>query len=133
MEEGNKYSYYLHDLGAELRQMADDALRRARGANKYDREQRQGELFTFVEVLSLMQQQADTFDIPHSELGLEGLDPDNDLLVGSERPTPKKRRDRGHYTWDVRVGRLRLLFILLAHREPRDVESVEDQRTRPSS
>ena len=33
-----------------------------------------------MEVVSLMQQQADAFGLPHSDLGLEGIDPENDLL-----------------------------------------------------
>jgi len=31
-------------------------------------------------VLSLMQQQADAFDLPLTDLSLDGLDPDRDLL-----------------------------------------------------
>jgi len=120
-EGGNKYSYYLQDLGTELRQMADEALREARSASTGEREFHEGLLSTYSTVLSLMQQQADTFEIPYSDLNLDGLDPDNDLLVASERPTPKKTR-RGY--WNVRLGRLHLL--LFAYREPREHESPDE-------
>lgn len=122
MEEGNKYSYYLQDLGAELREIAEEALRDARLASKYERQQLQAELMAYSRVLSVMQQQADAFDIPYGELSLEGLDPDNDLLVESDRPTPEKRRHRGYYTWSLRLGRRRFLFTLLAYRMNREFE-----------
>ena len=34
----------------------------------------------YYEVLSLMQQQAEAFDLPLNDLGLSGLDPDRELI-----------------------------------------------------
>jgi hypothetical protein len=101
--------------------MADEALREARSASKGERTFHEGQLLTYMSVLSLMQQQADGFEIPYSELSLDGLDPDNDLSVASDRPTPKKTR-RGY--WNVRLGRLHL--TLFAYREPRESESPDE-------
>ena len=120
MEEGNKFSYYLEDLGTELRLTADEALREARSASRGERQWYEGQLFMISTVLSLMQQQADSFQIPYGDLNLDGLDPENDLSVASERPTPKKS-SRGY--WHVRLGRLHL--SLFAYREPRNFDARE--------
>jgi hypothetical protein len=121
MEEGNKYSYYLEDLGTELRLTADEALREARSASQGERQWHEGNLFMISRVLYLMQQQADSFQIPYSDLNLDGLDPFNDLSVASERPTPTKK-PQGHR--HVRLGRLHL--SLFAYREPRNFDARED-------
>ncbi|WP_214467820.1 hypothetical protein [Microbacterium flavescens] len=39
-----------------------------------------GRLFAYVEVISLMQQQAVAFGIDLTELGLDDIDPERDLL-----------------------------------------------------
>jgi hypothetical protein len=120
MQEEGKFSYYLEDLGTELRLAADEALRDARSASQGERQWYEGQLFMIARVLSLMQQQADSFEIAYSDLNLEGLDPQNDLSVASERPTPKKRS--GGY-WHVRLGRRH--FSLFAYREPRNSDARE--------
>jgi hypothetical protein len=65
-----------------------------------------------------MQQQADSFEIPYSDLRLEGLDPESDLSVTSERATPKKT---SRWPMNLRIGRFHLL--LFAYREPRDFDA----------
>ena len=72
------HSNYLRDLGDLLRQAGSDAKRNAQAAAADDFER--GRLMAYYEVLSLMQQQAVAFDIPLSDLLLDGLDPNRDLL-----------------------------------------------------
>ena len=49
---------------------------------------------TYISVLSLMQQQAVAFGLPLSDLSLEDLDPERDLLAPQTRtpPTPASIR-----------------------------------------
>jgi hypothetical protein len=76
-----KYKYYLEDLGFLLREQAMEAKKRRDTAqDKEDRLFHSGGLLAYYAVISLMQQQADVFDIPLEELRLDGLDPDRDLL-----------------------------------------------------
>ena len=54
-----------------------------RGRNLYrsgPREYRRGRRMAYVEVVSLMQQQAVAFEIPLTELSLDGIDPERDLM-----------------------------------------------------
>lgn len=71
------YENYLYDLGLLIKGMAIES--------KLVENQRQtdfsaGYMAGFHRVVSLMQQQAEAFDIPLEELGLDGIDPDADLV-----------------------------------------------------
>jgi hypothetical protein len=68
---------YLVDLGRLLRDQAIEARDSAAGATATDFDR--GQLFAFYRVLSLMQQQADAFDLPVTDFSLDGLD--RDLLL----------------------------------------------------
>lgn len=81
MTEPDKYSLYLHDLGLLIKEMAHEAkgkLQSAKPGAKKSYEE--GHLIAFYAVISLMQQQAETFDIPLKELQLDDINPDRDLI-----------------------------------------------------
>ena len=77
-EDMEVYKNYLHDLGILIKEMALEA--------KVDTTQKQTEEFAigymsgFCRVISLMQQQAEAFDIPLEEIGLDGIDSYIDLV-----------------------------------------------------
>ena len=52
----------------------------------------QGRRMAYYEVISLMQDQARTFDLPLADLAWEGLDPERDIL--SNEPVTTEPRDR---------------------------------------
>jgi hypothetical protein len=72
---------YLRDLGFLLRERALKAKRDsdcARG--REEKAYAIGRLMAFHEVISLMQQQALSFGLEASDIHLENLDPERDLL-----------------------------------------------------
>ena len=77
-EDMEVYKNYLHDLGVLIKEMAFEA--------KVDATQKQTEEFAigymsaFCRVVSLMQQQAEAFDIPLEKIGLDEIDPYTDLV-----------------------------------------------------
>jgi hypothetical protein len=75
------HANYLLDLGYYIREAAEEAKRQATSAPEgADREFQQGRRMAYYEVVSLMQQQALGFDLPLTDLSLEGIDADRDLL-----------------------------------------------------
>lgn len=87
-ELGTDYdANYLFDLGLAVREAGERAKRDADRATwdversgDADRSFHEGRKMAYVYVLSLMQQQAGAFGIPLEDLGLDGLDPERDLL-----------------------------------------------------
>ena len=85
---GREHSYYLRDLGYWLRERAQAATSEARSrrakrpGNKRTFEDTfaDGRAAAYYEVLSHMHNQAGIFEIPLSDLALEGLDPERDLI-----------------------------------------------------
>ena len=77
-----KYKHYLYDLGEILKTRAMEAKEEAGVAHEGSPDQtfECGRLMAFNEVISIMQQQAEGFDIPLDELQLQDLDPDRDLI-----------------------------------------------------
>jgi hypothetical protein len=77
----SKYANYLFDLGFEIKAYALEANRERDAAppGSPEREFHSGQLMAFHRVVSLMQQQAEGFEIPLSEIRLDGIDPDRDL------------------------------------------------------
>lgn len=71
------YQNYLKDLGFLIRELALEAKQQA---VKKDTDFSTGYMAGFHRVVSLMQQLAETFDIPFDEIGLEGIDADEDLV-----------------------------------------------------
>jgi hypothetical protein len=72
------HANYLHDLGNILREQAQAATKKAR--EHRDDRFAQGEAHALYSVVSLMQQQAESFQIPLSDLALDGLDAERDLI-----------------------------------------------------
>ena len=76
----SKYQHYLFDLGLIVKERALQArgeAEKARGTDDHDFED--GRVLAFNEVISIMQQQAEGFEIPLSELRLDDIVPDRDL------------------------------------------------------
>ena len=65
-----RYKNYLHDLGLEILDLANQARNRlATERTDYC----EGRLFSYYEILDLMKQEALTFEIPLGDIGLEGV------------------------------------------------------------
>lgn len=73
-------SLYLQDLGRLLRDVALRTKKEADSASGADREFALGRLMAMHEVISLMQQQADAFGLAIADVGLDGINPERDLL-----------------------------------------------------
>lgn len=77
-----KYKYYLWDLGWLIRERAletkESLLLEAKGSPDYLFQA--GRLLAFNEVISIMQQQAEGFQIGLEELNLSDINPDEDLV-----------------------------------------------------
>lgn len=71
------YRNYLRDLGVLIKELAIEAKDQAL-EKKTDFST--GYMAGFHRVVSLMQQQAEAFNIPIEEVGLNGLDADQDLV-----------------------------------------------------
>ena len=77
----NTSSNYVLDLGTLLRQQALEAKSTADASRDGAESDFQlGRLTAYYEVLSLILQQARAFQLAPREVGLEGFDPDLDLL-----------------------------------------------------
>jgi len=72
------YTAYIRDLVYLLREAGAEAQRER--MKTPDSEFAQGRALAYIEVLSRMQNQADSFMIPRASLGLDGFDPLNDPL-----------------------------------------------------
>ena len=68
---------YLRDLGTLIKEYALEAKTRKM---ENDSDFAAGYMAGFHRVVSLMQQQADAFDIPRNALGLDEIDADRDLV-----------------------------------------------------
>lgn len=77
-----KYKYYLRDLGNLIKENARKAKQTAseQEADTEDYQFQTGRLMAYYEVVSLMQQQAQGFEIPLEELDLKDVNPDRDLI-----------------------------------------------------
>ncbi|UOQ90631.1 hypothetical protein MUN74_06895 [Agromyces endophyticus] len=73
-------SLYLQDLGDLVKQAGLEAKRVARTAEETDRQFALGRLSAFYEIISLMQQQAEAFNLELVAVGLEDIDPDRELI-----------------------------------------------------
>jgi hypothetical protein len=79
--QDERYRWYLYDLGFLVKEYARKA--------KAERDQHRGgseegywigHVIAYSQVISLMQQQAEGFDIPLRDLRLEDIEPDRDLI-----------------------------------------------------
>ena len=76
------YAMFLYDLGPILKERAfqHKANRDAAAPASEERLFNDGLVLGFNEVISILQQQADSFQIRRQDLRLEDIDPDRDLL-----------------------------------------------------
>ena len=73
--------HYLKDLGTIVSENATKAKRDKDAAIGTDESDiRLGYLMAYHEIVNIMQQQADAFDIAYDVIGLESIRPDSDLL-----------------------------------------------------
>ena len=73
----NKYNYYLKDLGIITKEYARDAIKEHIEAKGTDSEDyKTGYMMAFHRFITLMQQQAESFEISLEELGLEDIKED---------------------------------------------------------
>jgi hypothetical protein len=71
------YKLYLRDLGYLIRELAVESKA---GAAEKQSDFATGYMAGFHRVVSLMQQQAEAFEIPLEELALDDFDPDRELV-----------------------------------------------------
>ncbi len=77
----DKYKNYLYDLGILFKEKAMSAKAdELSSLDTVDRNYKIGYLMAYHEVISIMKQQADAFDIGHIDLGLNDIDPESELL-----------------------------------------------------
>jgi len=78
----DKYKNYLVDLGFLVKERALESKVTKQGEQKDSSNYiyETGRLMAFNEMISIMQQQAEGFEIELSELNLEGIEPDRDLI-----------------------------------------------------
>ncbi|MCU7556015.1 hypothetical protein OCL06_15600 [Alteromonas sp. ASW11-19] len=75
-----KFKNYVYDLGVILKEKALDAkVEKDKSAGAKDTDYNLGYLMAYYEVVSLMQQQANSFEIELSEIGLDDIDPELEL------------------------------------------------------
>lgn len=81
MATDERFKNYVYDLGILLKEKAREAKAdkdASNGTNKAD--YKIGYLMAFHEVVSLMKQQAEVFDIGQGDVGLGDIDPESELL-----------------------------------------------------
>lgn len=78
MSQDIRISAYLTDICAGLKEKADVSIKQ-KSQDDYDI----GYAMAMYEVISLLYQQAEVFDIALSDLGLEGIDPERDYLCAN--------------------------------------------------
>jgi hypothetical protein len=76
-QNASVYENYLRDLGFLIKEMAIESCRSAKETHS---DFATGYMAGFHRVVSLMQQQAEAFNIPLEKLRLDGIDPNIDLV-----------------------------------------------------
>src|SRR5262249_7595200 len=79
MSSDDSHKNYLRDLVFRIRENGANAVAQGREAQG-GREFQRGRAMAYIEILSMMQNQADVFQIDREELLLSGFDPLNDPL-----------------------------------------------------
>lgn len=79
MSQEIRRNAYLTDICEGLKEKADDSVKQ-KSQDGYDI----GYAMAMYEVMSLLYQQAQVFDIPLCDLGLQGIDPERDYLCANQ-------------------------------------------------
>ncbi|MGI1668755.1 MAG: hypothetical protein K6L74_00370 [Neptuniibacter sp.] len=72
--EDEKYKNYLLDLGLLAKEYSREAIEDHRVAKGVEKTYAEGYKMAFHRIITLMQQQADAFEIPLNEIRLEDID-----------------------------------------------------------
>jgi len=80
MSHSKTFQYYVSDLGKLLLESAREARAAREKATGPKREFESGRTMAYYEVISTMRGQAIAFGLPLKDVGLEGVDPDNELI-----------------------------------------------------
>ncbi len=76
-----QYKNYVHDLGLLIKEKARRAkIERDSNLETSDANYKLGYLMAYYEVVSLMKQQSDSFEIDQGTIGLGDIEPDKELL-----------------------------------------------------
>lgn len=73
-------SEYLNYLKDSIPLLVEQALETKREQSSSNSDFDNGKLMAYYEVITLLQQQAVAFGVPLSDIGLDKISPDNDLL-----------------------------------------------------
>jgi hypothetical protein len=74
------FKLYIKYMGALLKEQAKEAKLDADKPDEGFEDYNTGQLMAYYSVLTLLKNQASTFDISQEEIGLADIDPDADLL-----------------------------------------------------
>ena len=77
IEDLTVYQNYLKDLGMQIKEYAFSAKK---DASESGNDFSVGYMAGFHRIISLMQQQAEAFGIPFEDIGIDGIDADEDLV-----------------------------------------------------
>jgi len=69
------YKAYIHDLASIIREKANKSIS-IESCSDFE----SGRALAYAEILSIMQNQADSFEIPRNKIGLDGFDPMCDFV-----------------------------------------------------
>jgi hypothetical protein len=75
----NPQVHYLRDLGSLIRELASKA-RDIAGADPHD-DYAQGQVFAYYEIVTVLLNQAAAFGLSPADIGLDGFDPERELLM----------------------------------------------------
>lgn len=79
--ENDRFRNYLYDLSILLKDKAIQAkIDKKNSSNSVDLDYYNGYLMALYEVIDIMKQQAQAFDITETDIGLADINPDLDLL-----------------------------------------------------
>ena len=74
-----EFGFMIREAAERATRDADRARRDVEGSDDPDRSFHDGRAFEYRFIVTLMQEQAESFGIPLEEVALEGLDPDRDI------------------------------------------------------
>ena len=75
--DSSTYQNYVKDLGFLVKELAFEAKQKA---SEKQTDFATGYMAGFHRIVSLMQQQADAFDLPYEDIGLDDIDADEGLV-----------------------------------------------------
>lgn len=80
MKDSDSLRSYIYDLGILLKEKAREAKIEKNNSSLNDLNYQLGYLMAFHDVISLMKQEANAFDLNQDSIGLDDIDPESELL-----------------------------------------------------